>query len=940
MKYLLTYFILIQTALCQFLDFGRNKVVYNEFDWYILNTQHFKIYYYKEAEELAKLGAYFLEEGYYNLQQKLNHSFNDTNPIIFYASPIHFKQTNVTPGFIPEGVGGFFEFIKNRVVLPFDGSLHQFRHVAKHELVHVFTVSKVIATLRSHGYISDRLPPLWFVEGLAEYWSTEWDTEAEMVLKDAVVNNNLPGISNYESIYGTYLMYKLGQKACEYIAEKYGEESLCRLIDNFWMDENFSNIMKITIGKSYEEFDEEFLLYLKKKYYSQINLVENSQQQSRKIHDNFFSHKPAYFNNKGTDEIYFIGNHTGYTSIYKIIINPLQTSADLIIKGEKDEDYESFHYFRTGIDISKNGILAFVTQKGESDVLNIYDLYKEKKIVDYSFDKIVRIGSPSFSADEKKIVFSANDISGKTDLYIFDLKTESIKRLTNDFYDDIDADISPDGNKIIFSSDRGNKSIRPAYNLFLYDLSSNNIVQLTNNIKVRNTSPKFSEDGNEIIFQSDSGGTENIWLLTFINGDNEKFHLQQITNFITGCFDPVWSGKDRVTFSYYYNGKFSLRTIDNIKKNIVSEQINDTNKTKSDISGYDITKYKNKTESENIHSGKIKYKQEFSLDLAVTGIASDPIFGTSAGGIITLSDMLGDQKYNFLILNSSSAESDFWKSFNIAISKVSLAQRFNYAFGIYHLNGRRYDLQSSDYAYYERLFGGYVSFSYPLSFFRRIDASVSLSQSYKDIDIFDVRRGMLLSNSISYVFDNSLWSYTGPVDGERYNVSLGYTTDLTGTTENFFSLMLDYRRYIRISKPITLAVRGQFFINEGKNPRRFFTGGSWSLRGWPFISIRGTKLSLANIELRFPVVNVMKVYFPEDISLSFYGIRGALFFDIGNCWDTQEQFKNVKGSLGAGLRMNLFGFLVLRYDLGKRIEDNFTKFQDGLFHQFFIGWDF
>ncbi|MCX7833119.1 MAG: BamA/TamA family outer membrane protein [Ignavibacteria bacterium] len=940
MKYLLTYILIYSAAFAQFLDFGRNKVIYNEFDWYILPTPHFKIYYYKEAEELAKIGAHFLEEGYNKLQQKLNHSFSDTNPIIFYASPLHFKQTNITPGFIPEGVGGFFEFIKNRVVLPFDGSLHQFRHVSRHELVHVFTVSKAIATLRSHGYISDRLPPLWFVEGLAEYWSTEWDTEAEMVLKDAVINNRLPGISDYESIYGTYLMYKLGQKACEYIAEKYGEESLCRLIENFWMDENFSNIMKTTIGKNYEEFDEEFLLYLKKRYYSQIHLLENTTKQSRIVHDEFFSHKPSYHSKNNLDEIYFIGNNTGYTSIYKIDINSFRKSADLVIRGEKEEDYESFHYFRTGIDISNNGILAFITQKGESDVLNLYDLNRSKKLVDYSFDKLVKIGAPSFSADGKKIVFSANDISGRTDLFILDLDKEKLTRLTDDFYDDIDADFSPDGNLIIFSSDRGNETLNSSYNLFLYDLKHKRITQLTKTIKLKNTNPKFSDDGKEIIFESDSGGINNIWLLTFLNDNLEKFELQQITNFMTGCFDPVWCGKNRIAFSYYYNGTFSIRVIDNIRKNLSNEQNIFAKEPNNEITGYPLEEYKYKSEIEDIYTGKLKYKKEFSLDIAVTGITADPIFGTATGGIISLSDMLGDEKYNFLILNTSNTESDFWKSFNIAVSKISLAQRLNYAFGIYHLNGKRYDLQSSDYAYYERQFGGYVSFSYPLSFFRRIDATVSISQSHKDIDIFDVRRGMLLTNSLSYVFDNSLWSYTGPVDGERYNVSLGYTTDLTGTTENFFTLMLDYRKYFRISKPITLALRSQFFINEGKNPRRFFIGGSWSLRGWPFISIRGTKMLQANAELRFPVINIMKMYFPEDISLSFYGIRGALFFDVGNCWDTSKEFENIKGSLGAGLRMNLFGFLVLRYDLGKRIEEKFKKFQDGLFHQFFIGWDF
>jgi len=67
-------------------------------------------------------------------------------------------------------------------------------------------------------------------------------------------------------------------------------------------------------------------------------------------------------------------------------------------------------------------------------------------------------------------------------------------------------------------------------------------------------------------------------------------------------------------------------------------------------------------------------------------------------------------------------------------------------------------------------------------------------------------------------------------------------------------------------------------------------------------------------------------------------LRGALFVDAGNSWD--RDYGQTLGSIGGGLRFSLFGVLVLRYDIGKRIEDNFTHLQGDLFHQFFFGWDF
>ncbi len=218
---LIIFFISSENAKSQFVNFGRNKVQYSDFEWNILQTEHFQIYYYKEARELAEIGANYAEESYTVLQQKFNHSLGDTVPIIFYSSPLHFKQTNTTPGFIPDGVGGFFEFIKGRVVIPFEGSLFQFKHVIRHELTHVFMTSKISNLMRLHRKSTESFPPLWFTEGLAEVFSAKWDTQAEMVLKDAVLNGYIAGLDNWERFYGTYFMYKLGQNVLEYISEKY-----------------------------------------------------------------------------------------------------------------------------------------------------------------------------------------------------------------------------------------------------------------------------------------------------------------------------------------------------------------------------------------------------------------------------------------------------------------------------------------------------------------------------------------------------------------------------------------------------------------------------------------------------------------------------------------------------------------------------------------------
>ena len=144
--------------------FGRNKIQYHNFDWHVLKTEHFDIYFYPEMQTLAEHGAAFAEEAYQELENKFTFSLNHRTPIIFYSSNLHFKQTNITSGFIPDGVGGFFEFLKGRVVIPANGNLHRFRRVIRHELVHVFTYSRVLRVMRDHrcGF-----PKGWPSTGLA-----------------------------------------------------------------------------------------------------------------------------------------------------------------------------------------------------------------------------------------------------------------------------------------------------------------------------------------------------------------------------------------------------------------------------------------------------------------------------------------------------------------------------------------------------------------------------------------------------------------------------------------------------------------------------------------------------------------------------------------------------------------------------------------------------
>ena len=922
-----------EPASSQFYYFGRNKVQYTQFEWQILKTEHFDIYFYEEMRELAERGAYFAEKAFKELEQKFNHTVANRIPLIFYSSHLHFQQTNVTPGFISEGVGGFFEFLKGRVVIPSNGSTFQFDHVIRHELVHVFTVSKINRVLLDHRQAQDRFLPLWFTEGLAEYWSTKWDTQAEMVLRDATLNNYVVPLDDMERIFGSFLMYKEGQQICEFIAQRYGEEKILLLFENFWKAQSFSEVMKLTIGKNFKEFDEDWLYALKKRYYPLMAENDLPSGVTRNIVDEGFNSKPVYFSHAGKREVYYIANYTGYTNVYRVNLDEKEPSPEVVIEGEKDNEFETFHLFQSKLDISPDGILAFVTKSGENDALHLYDVVRDELKENIRFKNQVVLGSPSWSPDGKRIVFSSIDKGGNNDLHILELESHSLIKLTNDFYDDRDPAWSPDGKSIAFGSDRTPYGESGVYNLFLYDLETHGIEYLTLGPESYHT-PSWSKDGRWLAFTSDLDGAQNIWLMEMARSKTESGRsMRKLTTLSTAAFDPTWVGGDEIIFSSFEKFSFQLKSVKGIEHKYAAST--SVRSFAFEEAGPRWTEKKLGGESV---VGRFRYEGDYQLDVAQSQISVDPIFGTAGGAALAMSDVLGNEMYYFLVYNTAQVTSEFLESFNVAMSRISLGQRTNYAYGVFHFAGYRHDLTDPDIYYWERSFGGYFALSYPISKFRRVEANVTLSNSDKDVLTGNLpRRALLASNSLSFVWDNSLWGPTGPLDGNRLKLTLAFTSDVQYSNVSYYSVIADYRTYHRLGNRAAFASRFNLWWNEGKEARRFFMGGSWDLRGWKRWSIRGQKIWITSHELRFPFIDQLGIRFPFG-GLGFGSIRGALFADFGGAWDSK--YVETLGSVGGGIRLNFGGFLVLRYDIGKRIEENLAKFQEGLFYQFFFGWDF
>ena len=121
--------------------------------------------------------ADIVEEAYEKHSEDFEHELKDRTPLILYQSHKDFQETNITLAELHEGIGGFAELFKRRMVIPFTGSMTAFREVIFHELVHIFQYDIIYQKPAGRFYSGEFLysPPIWFMEGTADYFGNDND---------------------------------------------------------------------------------------------------------------------------------------------------------------------------------------------------------------------------------------------------------------------------------------------------------------------------------------------------------------------------------------------------------------------------------------------------------------------------------------------------------------------------------------------------------------------------------------------------------------------------------------------------------------------------------------------------------------------------------------------------------------------------------------------
>ncbi|MDD4857820.1 MAG: hypothetical protein PHD74_06910, partial [Candidatus Krumholzibacteria bacterium] len=417
--------------------FGKNKVLYAPKDWKLLQTAHVDIYYYPDELRVAQFIAALADSVYDEYASFFVVEFENRIPVILYGTHHDFKETNVIPNFIPESVAGFTEFIKGRIALPFTGSYPKLRKVFRHELTHEFMLNKLHVVMSERKHPNYNEPPLWFVEGLAEFAANRGtNTEAHMFLRDAVTGDLLSPLPDMWRIDGTFLMYKEGESAVQYIANRFGENSIRLILENWWKSDRFDLVLEKTIGISVKRLSDDWEEFLRRRYYPsimerrKIDEIGKALVEGEAAFEIYPACDPAA--GKGS-RVFCVGYNRGSIDILELVTGDQgQGRERIFIRGGQKSDFESIPPLSSRISL-RGDTLLFVSKAGAQDAVYLYDVARRRIIKKFSIPVARVLSSPTLSPDGRSVAFSAMDGFGKSDLFVYDLASDSYERLTDDY---------------------------------------------------------------------------------------------------------------------------------------------------------------------------------------------------------------------------------------------------------------------------------------------------------------------------------------------------------------------------------------------------------------------------------------------------------------------------------------------------------------------------
>lgn len=921
--------------------FGRNKVQYDRFEFSVLPTAHFDLYYYEHEREAVQLAAVMAERWYERLSALFDHRFDRRQVVILYASHGHFMQTAIVDG-LREGIGGFTDGAAGRVVMPFAATLAETDHVLGHELVHAFQRD----ILKRRGRTLAALP-LWFAEGMAEQISVgRLDPHTQMWMRDAMAHGGLPSLIQLGQ--PRWFPYRYGQALWAFLEHRFGTRIYH---DALWSRaggggigrlEAVTRLTRTQLTRAWHEWARDNIPVSVPSPPSPAAVVIDAGHRGGRLNVS-----PAL--SPDGRYVVFLSERDGIAMDVYLAETASGRVLRRLTSSALDPHFDSLQFLSSAGAWDRSGQrFALATVRNGHPMVTIYGMPGGQVQQTMTVEGVDQVLSPTWSPDGRRLAFSGT-AGGLSDLYIHDLQTGATLPLTDDPFSDLQPAWSPTGEQLAFVTDRFTSHVEDvvfgSLQLALIDVESGRVQRLADTSAGKQIDPHWDSTGSGLYFVSDDRGTsQSMWWDLRSATSVPVFDTTASVSGVTALSPALSLSADGRTLamSVYSRGRFSIRieplpTLARAAAAVASQAtLPATPSISSESSSASAAAA---PLSPRPYTGRLSVLSLGQPYLSAGGGA----FGgfLRAGTSIAMSDVLAQHALQAAI-QVGRRETDF----AVQASYVNRRARLNWGLvggqvpamvGLSESRSTRVTstgetvlARQSDVAHaIHRQLAGVVAYPFHrglrlegsagfdrVTFERETTMSTYASNSGVRIDQERSRRQSepttLVEAGAALVYDMSIGGPTGPLMGQRYRLSVSPTMG----DVNVVTTGLDYRRYWMPTRPFTIAVRGQHMS-------RFGTGVDdarlvplvWTLRdlvrGYDVSEdlLRTRRVSAMNVELRAPIPGA----FRRDLGSGPLPLAAFAFADWGRFTTTTTLAADAPGralwSAGIGARLNAAGFV-------------------------------
>ena len=512
-------------------EIGKNRIQYESFNWEVIYTNNFEVYYNSNSLNIAEIASNHLENNFSSLTNYVGHQPFQKTKVFIYNSDRDLNQSNIgineTDKFLSSNLN-----LNNRVIfkISFDENINKFKQNLDYEFCKVLIGDLMHGNMsfaKRFGKVSFINIPNWFSEGAARYLAYGWDINMDNVIRDYFLTENKKSINKITESQSKYI----GQSIWNYISITYGKNTISNIINLTKLLRNPEKAIASSLGINFNNLINNWSNFYNSNIIQDFNRVITKPE-------NRYSGVIDLKVDPNNEFILFSSikkNHKKLNLVNK------ESNKIKIIDKSKNNNFEESYFFQW---LDSENISYIKSIKGQNFLIS-QNIFSNKKIYK-SLEKFDKIFGFSFNSNQNLIALSGS-INNQSDIYLLSANSENMKKITDDNAHDIFPSFFKNSTSIVFSSNRRKPTINnsevetsDSYNLYLYNLdtTSNYLLPLTT-INSINIKPKTNSN-NELLFLSDRNGIFNIYSLKINN------ELIQVTDNSTNIINFDYSKKDKL----------------------------------------------------------------------------------------------------------------------------------------------------------------------------------------------------------------------------------------------------------------------------------------------------------------------------------------------------------------------------------------------------------